>query len=208
MALDELMLLHGCDPKTGGCDMAGFTTYYDSRSRTFKRRRKGGRRRRSTGGIGTFGAGFGSMKSVKSTLKGFQGVIVTGAIAAGGVVITDAVYDKIGGKLGLSGWQRELAKLATGFAIAIVVGKLLKKPRLGAAIAVGPAVAAFLRIFADVLHKEGMSGLGLTTIQPAAIPQFAMGNMGSLEQYGGPTPYGMQFPGAKPRSYAVAGMGG
>lgn len=195
-------------------------TFYDSRSGTFKttkarrKRRRGGTRGI---GVGALGQGLTNVKSVKGTLKGLQGVLLTGAIAAGGAIMAQAVYERLGeqqAKLTLKGWQRQAAVLATGLGIAILVAKYAKKPRIAAALAIGPVVSVAMTVFADILaERNGVpplpaSGFGLTTIQPSwpAIPQNASGAFGDVVQYGGQNPWGVEFPGRVPRSYATQGV--
>lgn len=203
---NELMLLHG----TGGKRMAPHRTYYDSSTGTFKTTGRR-RRRRSTSGLAGFGLGQGltSVKSIKGTMKGLTGVMLTGGIAAAGAILAESVYEKLGvegAKLKLEGWKRQAAILAVGLGIALLVAKYAKKPRIAAALAIGPVVAVGMRVFADVMKKNNTSGLGLTTIQQSwpAMPQTPA--LGSVEQYGGDVPYGFEFPGKKPRNYATQGV--
>jgi hypothetical protein len=113
--------------------------------------------------------------------------VITGALAAGGAILTKKVYDKIGGSLNLSGWQKSAASIATGIVLALVIGKILKKPRLAAAIAIGPVTVGLLEIFAGVMQEPALvSGLGLTAFEPASPYSSMYGQMyglGSTPQY-------------------------
>ena len=56
-------------------------------------------------------------------------------------------------------------------ALGIVIGKVTKKPKLGAAIAIGPVVLAALKILAETMKLGPFAGvgnypIGLTTIEP------------------------------------------
>jgi hypothetical protein len=164
--LNELLVLHGI----GGQKMARrnvrYYSVYDPSSRSYVRRSRGRRRGRGTAGLGSLGA-FGQGSSLKATLGSVKGVVITGVIAASGAVVTDQVFDKVGASLDLAGWKREAAKIATGIVLGIAIAKLLKKPKIAAAFAIGPVVSGLLNIFAEVMAKQGSTaGLGLTTFQP------------------------------------------
>ena len=160
MAFDELLILHGLN---GGNNMASYRNVWDPRQGRYVRRRTSRSRRKtsSLSGLGAFGTG----TSIKTMLGGVKGVLITGAIAAGGAITTDALFEKVAAKLEIEGWQRDLAKMATGVALGILIAKILKKPKLAAAFAIGPVVAGAMRIFAEVLGP--VSGLGMTLIEPA-----------------------------------------
>lgn len=193
-------------------------TYYDSRSGTFRTttRRKSRRRTSGIAGIGGLGQGLSNVKSIKGTVKGLTGVLITGGIAAAGAILAESVYEKLGvegAKLQLEGWKRQAAILAVGLGIALLVAKYAKKPRIAAALAIGPAVAVGMRLFADIMKKNnnnaaGLGRLGLTTIQPSWRQMPETAGLGSAVQYGGQIPYGFEFPGAKPRQYATQGIYG
>lgn len=175
---------------------ARYRTVWDPRYGRYTRKRIGGRTRGVSGiasaslsGLGAFGTG----KSLKSMLGGVKGVLITGAIAAGGALTTDALFEKIGANWGIVGWQRDLAKMGTGIALGILIAKILKKPRLAAAFAIGPIVAGAMRIFADVLGPT--SGLGETVVEKAnrytsqyapfyGTQQAPALPMGSVDSYG------------------------
>ena len=147
--------------------MAGYRTVWNAKLNRYVRRRTG--TRRSTSGIANAGisglGAFGTGKSLKSMLGGVKGVLITGAIAAGGAITTDALFEKIGEKWEISGWQRDAAKMATGIALGFLIAKFLKKPKLAAAFAIGPIVVGAMRIFADVLGRT--EGLGMTVMEQA-----------------------------------------
>jgi len=164
--LNEIMLLNGL----GGNKMASRTksygTVYDVYSGRYVKRPRSRRRARTTSGLGNLGA-FGTGSSIKSTLSSVKGVVITGSIAAGGAIVTDKVFAMIGDNLNLDGWKREAAKIATGIALGILIAKLLKKPKIAAAFAIGPVVSGMLNIFGEVMASQGSTaGLGLTTYQP------------------------------------------
>ncbi len=120
------------------------------------------------GGLGSLGT-FGSATGLKGTLSSIKVVLITGTIAAAGAIITDQVYEKIGASLNLAGWQRNLAKMATGIGLALIIAKLTKKPKLAAAFAIGPVVAGAIRLFTDVMGTPETSGLGLTAFTPSSV---------------------------------------
>lgn len=160
--LSELMILHG----TGGSKMARTYPYYDGRTGTYKMRRRK-RRRSSVGGslgsLGNLGA-FGTSSSLKGMFGSVKGVLITGSIAAGGAIITDRLYDKFATSLNLDGWKRDVAKIATGIALGILIAKLTKKPKLAAAFAIGPVVAGAIRLFSGAMGET--AGLGYVSYSP------------------------------------------
>ena len=172
MPASELMILHGL---SGGRTMAGKSSSYlsyDPVSGNYVRKTRRRRRSRTmTGGLGSLGS-FGQATGLKGTIKSIQGVLLTGAIATAGAVITDKVYEKIGESLGLEGWKRELAKMATGIALGILIAKFAKKPRLAAAFAIGPIVLGGLNLFGDIMG--GTSGLGMVAFNPVSNPYESM----------------------------------
>lgn len=155
---DELLILHGLQ---GGQKMA--TSYWDARTGRYVTRSTR-RRRKRVGALGNL-ASFGQATGLKGTVSSVKGVVITGAIAASGAIVTDQVFEKIGANLNLVGWKRDLAKIATGIALGILIAKILKKPRIAAAFAIGPIVAGLLNIFGDVMSGS-TAGLGLTAFQP------------------------------------------
>ena len=119
---------------------------------------------KGTGGLAGLGS-FGNAGSLTTSFSSIKGVLVVGGIAAGGAIVTDKVFDTVAGKLELEGYQRDIAKIATGVALGIIIGKVLKKPKLGAAFAIGPIVAGAINIFQELMGP--VSGLGLVSINPA-----------------------------------------
>jgi hypothetical protein len=112
---------------------------------------------------------FGQATGLRGTLASVKGVLITGAIAAAGAIVTDQLYDKIGASLNLDGWKRDLAKMATGIALGIIIAKFTKKPKLAAAFAIGPVVAGSMRLFGDIMGTPATSGLGLTAFSPSNV---------------------------------------
>jgi len=124
------------------------------------------RRRRSLGEIA-----LGNPGTLSGTMRDVKGVLVTGAIAVSGAVITDKVFNLIAKNWPVTGWKRYLGEAATGIALGILVGKFLKRPRLGAAIAIGPVVVAGLKATAELMNAGPLSpastaGLGMMSIDP------------------------------------------
>lgn len=192
MPANELMLLHGLGGGTGMATRSkGFTSYWDPVSGRYVRRAAGRRRSKTVRGLGTLGS-FGQATGLKGTLASIKGVLITGTIAAAGAIVTDQVYDKIAASLNLDGWKRDLAKMATGIALGILIAKITKKPKLAAAFAIGPVVAGAMRLFGDVMSSAppGIQGyckpLGLTAYSPSSAfdsmysPLYGAGNANGL----------------------------
>lgn len=146
---------------------SAYTNYYDPVSRGYVRRAARRRRSRKVSGLGTMGS-FGQATGLKGTLSSVKGVLITGAIAAAGAIATDQIYEKIGASLNLDGWKRNLAKIATGIALGIIIAKFTKKPKLAAAFAIGPVVVGAMRLFGDVMGTPATEGLGLTAYTPSS----------------------------------------
>ena len=137
---------------------------YDPVTGGYVMRSSGRRRSRRVSGLGTL-AGFGTGSGIKATVGSVKGVLVTGAIAAGGAIVTQQIFDRVAANWSIAGWKRHLAQIATGVALGIVIAKLLKKPKLAAAFAIGPVVAGTLQIFGEVMQGH-TAGLGFTAYTP------------------------------------------
>lgn len=166
----------------------------------------------SFGGVG--GEGFlgslegtpalGQAGTLRGTFSDVKDVAVTASIGAIGAIVTDMVFDQLTKNIeslsGLVGYKRALAEAVTGVAIGIAVGKFLKRPKLGAKLAMGPIVLAALRIAGELLDQgpfsEGkeLADVGMMSIEPYR-PELAVGN-GSLGamQVGPGTPGWMLTP--------------
>jgi len=160
------MLLHGI----GGSDMvsrtAAFGRTFDPYTGRYIYKSKRRKTRRSVSGLGSLGT-FGQTSSLKGTFNSVKGVLITGGIAAGGAIVTQQIFDKIAANWQIEGWKRDLAQMGTGIALGILIAKLLKKPKLAAAFAIGPVVAGLINIFGDVMSNT--AGLGFTAFNPANV---------------------------------------
>lgn len=128
--------------------------------------RMAARKSRSLGDIA-----LGSPGSLRGTMGDVKGVLMTGAIAVTGAVVTDKLFNMIARNWAVAGWKRYLGEAATGIALGILVGKFLKRPRLGAALAIGPIVVAGLKATAELMNTGplsagSMAGLGMMSIDP------------------------------------------
>lgn len=190
MPTSEVWLLHGTTGK-GGSKMAGkckrYGTVWDPVSGTYAR--KCVSRSRSTGGLSGLGSigRFGQASGLKGTLSSVKGVIITGAIAAGGALVTERVYEKIGPTLKLDGWKADLAEMATGIALGLLIGKFLKRPKLAAAFAIGPVVHGGIKMLSRVLAQT--SGLGYTAFEPVSSYTSMYGPLYGANQLGATTEY-------------------
>lgn len=130
--------------------------------------RKCASRSRGTGSLGGLSLGsFGQAGGMKATFNSVKGVLITGMIAVGGAFVTERVYDKIGAELKLAGWKADLAEMATGVVLGLLIGKLLKRPKLAAAFAIGPVVNGGMKLFTTLMAEAGSThGVGLTAFQP------------------------------------------
>jgi len=186
--VDELILLEGLGGKK---NMATSAYRYDPRTGTYVRRRK---RRKKSSSLG--GLQLGQTATLRGTLGSVKGVLLTGAIAAGGAIATDALFDKVasGMNIDIEGYQKELLKAAFGIGIGIAIAKLLKKPKLAAAFAIGPVVSSAMRIFAGMMGTTE----GLVTVSP--MHQYPR-TLGQITQAGPGVPEWMMNPSGRLRMY-------
>lgn len=160
---DEVLLFHGLPATNCGCSGTGrrkatmARSFYNRYSRIPVRKRSR-RHKRSFRGIS-----LGQSATIRQSLGSVKEIIYVGAIAGAGAIATDWVYDKIGAKFNLQNEMLALAKIATGIAIGIVIAKVLKKPRIGIAFAMGPVVVGV---------KDMLKGaVGLTGIPYVSDPR-------------------------------------
>lgn len=159
--IDELLLFHGAK-RTGGKKMAtgrcaSYKTVWDPDEMSYRKKC----RRKKSSGLGGFGA-VGFQKGLKASFASVKDVFLTGGIAAGGAIVTDRLFDIVQEKVKLEGYQASVAKAATGVALGLVIGKLFRKPRIGAAFAIGPIVLVALEIIHEITGET--AGLGLMTM--------------------------------------------
>jgi len=134
-----------------------------------------------TGALGGLES-FGQIKTLRGTLASVKGVLITGSIAAGGAIVTEKVFDTISKQVELHGYAKELAKMATGVFLGIIIGKVLKKPQIAAAFAIGPVVAGVINIIHNLLGEppaewevpatEGY-GMDMVAIEPYRSYEYA-----------------------------------
>ncbi len=142
----------------------GYKAVFDARTGQYIYRATGRRRARKVSGLGNLGT-FGQAAGLKGSLKGIKGVLITGAIAAGGAIVTQQIFDKIAKDWSVTGWKRDVAQIGLGIGLGILIAKVLKKPRLAAAFAIGPVVAGAIRIFGGLMPGS-TAGLGYTAFTP------------------------------------------
>ena len=155
----------------------------------------------SLGGI--FG-GLGQTETLRETMASVKDVVIDGGLAAGGAVLTDKLFSYVADKLNLEGYPKHLAEAAVGIALGIGVGKVLKKPRMGAIIGVGPVVLAALRIIGEAMQTGPFAGayLGSTTVRRplgsmiTVDPYKELQGLGSMVQVGPGQPSWMMEPNA------------
>ena len=147
---------------------ASYYSVYDPVTGGYVRRSKRRRSAKRVSGLGSSLATFGQASGIRPTVSSIKGVVITGAIAAGGAIVTARIFEKVAKSWNIEGWKRDLAQMATGIGLGILIAKLLKKPKLGAAFAIGPVVAGAINLFAGVMGESAaIAGLGLTTYTPS-----------------------------------------
>ena len=148
----------------------------------------------SFGGAGLLGGlegtpALGAGNSLRATFGDVKDVAITAAIGATGAIVTDIVFDQLTKNIemlaGLTGYQRAAAEAATGIALGIVVGKLMKRPKLGAKLAMGPVILAVMRVAGELLNAgpyagdRGLADVGMMAID-AYRPEMALAGGGDL----------------------------
>lgn len=118
-------------------------------------------------GSGLSGLGeFGQVTTLRGTFDSVKDVLINGGIAAGGAYVADKLWGWLGGtKLALKPEEQTLAIMATGVGVGLIVAKVAKKPRIGAALAVGPVAVGFLRLLGTMLGTP-TAGLGYMVVTP------------------------------------------
>jgi len=116
----------------------------------------------------------GQGNTLKATFGDVKDVAVTAAIGAGGAIVTDMVFDQLVKNIeslaNLQGYTRAVAEAAVGIGLGIIVGKFLKRPKLGAKLAMGPVVLAALRIAGELMNTgpfaadRELAGMGMMSI--------------------------------------------
>ena len=125
------------------------------------KRRRRGRGMRGVSGIST--RGLGASASVKETIGAVKSIVFTGAIAGAGAVLSGKIWKIIAeqAKLNVADEMLELANMATGIAVGLIISKFLKKPTIGVAFATG-AVAVGVK---NILLKQLPSLAGIPQIR-------------------------------------------
>ena len=159
------------------------------------------------GGIGDIGE-LGAFTSFRSTLAGIKPVLLNGAVAAGGAIITDKLFTKLDkevinkDKVRISGIPLHLLEITTGLALGLIIGKVTRKPALAAMLAIGPVMVGTLRIFGELLGQPSLSGIspvGMMSIEPyretySGVPALAAPNTSGAWQIGPGVPNWMLEP--------------
>jgi len=146
---------------------------------------------------------------LRGTFTDVKKIAIAGGIGAGGVIVTDWVFDQITKNVeslaGLTGAKRAAAEAATGIAIGIIVGKFLKRPKLAANLAIGPVILGIARALGDLagigpfaaggeLSGFDADALGMMSIEP--YQEEAIEGLGAM-QVGAGTPSWMIQPEAE-----------
>ena len=161
------------------------------------------RSRSALSGLGEIGT-LGQAAGMKGIFNEVKGTLVSGAVAVGGAALTGQVFKKIEASLGITDPLKvNLAMALTGVGIGVLVGKLLKKPKLGAMLAIGPVTLAGYNIFQQYFPTTSAiaptAGVYALNPYPNAAMQYPWSGVG-INAYGKTT-----FPYAAENQNAVAG---
>jgi hypothetical protein len=171
---DRVLLFHGIGNSTCGSCAAGRKRMARKKyGKVPVKRRRRGRGMRGVNSIGNI-KGLGASASVRDTIRAVKGIVMTGAMAGAGAVISNKVWKYIAEAGGLSTTVTPklvpFANMATGIAIGLIISKLLKKPALGVAFATG-AVAVGVR---DILIQYVPEMAGIPQIRQSGEFQRAI----------------------------------
>jgi len=155
MSLVDLLLFHGI----GGNEMPYRRSYYPSTRTTVRRR---SRKKKGGLGLGSL-ANFGQARSLRANFDSIKSVLYTGMIAAGGAVLTERVFKMLPVEWNLTGYKGAGVKVAIGIAMGLVIAKVLKKPKIAAAFAIGPVVSAVMDIVNMLTTQREVAGLNMIT---------------------------------------------
>ncbi len=163
--MSKLLTLQGCPACMGKAlagrkqrrsTMARYRTTWNPALGMYIRKRSSGRRRRR--GLGELGD-FGQMTSIRASFDSVKEVLLFGGLAAGGAFLTEHVWNLIGKSFTLKPTEKALAEIATGIGLGMIIARFTKKPKLGAAVAIGAVVKGGLELFGQFAGST--SGLGL-----------------------------------------------
>jgi len=167
---DSVLLFQGIGNSTCGSCGEGRKRMAKKYGRVPVKRRRRGRGMRGVSGIST--RGLGASASVKETIGAVKSIVFTGAIAGAGAVLSGKIWKIIAeqAKLNVADEMLELANMATGIAVGLIISKFLKKPTIGVAFATG-AVAVGVK---NILLKQLPSLAGIPQIRQSGEFQRAI----------------------------------
>jgi hypothetical protein len=170
---DSVLLFQGIGNSTcGSCD-AGRKRMAKKYGKVPVKRRRRGRGMRGVGSVGNM-RGLGASASVRDTIGAVKGIVLSGAMAGAGAVISGKVWKYIATTAKLESTVVPklvpFANMATGIAIGLIISKFLKKPALGVAFATG-AVAVGVR---DILIQYIPEMAGIPQIRQSGEFQRAI----------------------------------
>lgn len=161
-----------------------------ARYRTYKHPvTRRGVRRRNRRNMGELGLSLDvAQKGLTASMDAVKSVGMVALLAAGGAVATDYIFTNLLSKKDSAGkamtedimgfkngsWEQNVAKAVVGIAGGLVIGKFAKKPKLGAAFAIGAVALAFYNIVQKEILKP-VAGMGYISarnargFQPAAL---------------------------------------
>jgi len=168
---DSVLLFQGIGNSTCGSCGEGRKRMAKKYGRVPVKRRRRGRGMRGVSGIGNV-KGLGASASVKETIGAVKSIVFTGAIAGAGAVLSGKIWKIIAeqAKLNVADEMLELANMATGIAVGLIISKFLKKPTIGVAFATG-AVAVGVK---NILLKQLPSLAGIPQIRQSGEFQRAI----------------------------------
>lgn len=114
------------------------------------------------------GLGLGKFRIPGVNINQIKDTLITGGVAVGGAILTSKAVNYLAPMVGIdtgSKWM-PVIEIGTGIALGVGIGKVMRKPDLGAAFAIGPIVINGLRL---------ASGIISTDISLASIPIPALG---------------------------------
>lgn len=126
------------------------------------------------------GLGFGKFRIPGVNINQIKDTLITGGVAVGGAILTSKAVNYLAPMVGIdtgSKWM-PVIEIGTGIALGVGIGKVMRKPDLGAAFAIGPVVINGLRLASGIISTDVTLGnvprlpLGVVQEQAAFPPGY------------------------------------
>jgi len=207
--MDKILLFSGANSNrrsTMACKMK-----FDKRTGVYVKvcaKKRRARKKGLFGGIGDLGETKTRGARARSFLMlgglSIPQLLYTGSLGALGAIGSSYIWKKIGKSLNITDTTMiAIAEMATGAGIALICIKLLKQPKLGAALALGPIIVGLRDIIKPMIPASwGLTGIegfrGIPMVSRSGLKTYPMSlpgrGMGSIPQVGTGIPQWTKYP--------------